>query len=359
MGRGWKILLGIVAVVLVLLGINTLTVDRETKPAGVTEPGGRILRLPGGGLQVVERGPRDASPIVLIHCFTCAINWWDKMMPLLDRTHRVIAVDLLGHGGSEKPSSGYSVPNQADVVAQALGRLGVRDALVVGHSLGGSVAVALAERSPPLVRKLVIIDTPPDHSGSSLGLVAKLGFAPVIGEFFWRVKPDFAVRKGLEVAFAPGFDVPDAFVEDVDRMTFSAYDDSPKESDDYTKEEPLDQRVKETGKPLLVIMGAEEQIVDNPAERLAEYRHGVPGAKTKLIAGAGHSPNVEKPAETAALVLEFANAPTKGVGSSARGGASSQHGSERRQQHRSNSEPNAGAALRNRASGAGGTTTQQ
>ena len=73
----------------------------------------------------------------------------------------------------------------------------------------------------------MIIDTAAEpQDGDSLGFVAKLGFAPVIGEFFWRVKPDFAVKKGLEVAFAPGFDVPDEFVEDVNRMTYSAYDDS-------------------------------------------------------------------------------------------------------------------------------------
>lgn len=56
----------------------------------------------------------------------------------------------------------------------------------------------------------------------------------------------------------------------------------------------------------MVIMGAEEQLIHEPAERLAEYRATVPGTKTKLIGGAGHSPNVEKPAETAALVLGFA-----------------------------------------------------
>ena len=277
MGRGWKILIGVVVVLAVLLGLNALIVDQETKPAGVTEPGGRILKLPGGDLQVVEHGPRNANPIVLIHCFTCAIDWWDKMLPLLDRDHRVVAVDLLGHGGSEKPASGYSIPNQADLVAQALGRLRVRDAEVVGHSLGGGVAVALAQQSPQLVNRIVIVDTPPTHEEGDLGLVAKLGFAPVIGEFFWRFKPDFAVKKGLQVAFAPGFDVPDAFVEDVDGMTFSAYDDSARGFDDYTKEESLDQRVKETGKPLLVMMGAEEQIINDPPDRLAEYRATVPG----------------------------------------------------------------------------------
>lgn len=310
MGRGAKIAIGAVIVLAALLAVNTVVVDSETKEAGVTEPGGRILDLPGGKIEVVERGPRQGSPIVLVHCFSCAINWWDRMMPRLDRTHRVLAVDLLGHGGSEKPTSGYTIPHQADLVAQAMARLGMRNAVVVGHSLGGAVVTALAERSPQLVRKAMIIDTPPSHKGDSLGLVAKLGFAPVIGEFFWRVKPDFAVRKGLEVAFSPGFDVPDTFVEDVDRMTYSSYHDSPEGFDDYSKEEPLDQRMRKSGKPLMVIMGAEEQIVDDPAERLAEYRRTVPGVETRLIAGAGHSPNVEKPALTAALLLAFAKPET-------------------------------------------------
>src|SRR5262245_42741951 len=117
MGRGWKILIGVVVGLVVLLGINALVTDAETKPAEITEPGGRIVSLPGGDLEVVEKGPRNGSPIVLIHCFTCAINWWDGMIPRLARNHRVVAIDLLGHGGSEKPSSGYAIESQADLVA--------------------------------------------------------------------------------------------------------------------------------------------------------------------------------------------------------------------------------------------------
>lgn len=305
MRRGWKILIGALVAIVVLLGVNALVTDNETKGAEVTVPGGRILHLQGGDLQALEKGPRNGSPIVLIHCFSCGINWWDGMMPQLDRSHRVIAVDLLGHDGSEKPTSGYTIPNQADLVAQALAKLGVSHAEVVGHSLGGAVAVGLAERSPGLVERVFIIDTAPTHHEASLGLIANAAFTPIIGEAFWRLKPDFAVRKGLEVAFAPGFDVPDAFVEDVDRMTYSSYHDSPQGSDDYTKEEGLDARMKATGKPLMVIMGAEEQIIEDPAARLAEYRRTYPGTQTRLIQGAGHSPNVEKPAETAALVLAF------------------------------------------------------
>jgi pimeloyl-ACP methyl ester carboxylesterase len=305
MGRGVKIGIGVAVVLVALIVVNAIVVASATERAAVTVPGGRILDLPDGEIQAVEGGPRDAEPIVLIHCFSCAIDWWDEMRPLLEADRRVIAVDLLGHGGSEKPGSGYTPQNQAKLVAQAMEELGVSGAEVVGHSLGGSVAVALAERSPELVERVVIIDTPPDRSRVSLGFIAGLAFQPVIGEALWTIKPDFSVREGLGVAFAPGFDVPDAFVDDVNRMTYSSYDESPSGSEDFTDEKPLDERMRDTGLPLLVIMGAEEQIIDGPAGALAEYRRAYPDAETVLIQGSGHSPNVEKPARTAALLLSF------------------------------------------------------
>jgi pimeloyl-ACP methyl ester carboxylesterase len=305
MGRGWKIGIGVVVALIALLAINALLVDGETKSAAVTVPGGKILDLPGGEIQVADGGLRGGKPIVLIHCFTCGIDWWDGMRPALERRHRVVAVDLLGHDGSEKPSAGYSIENQARLVAQALRTVGVRDAEVVGHSLGGPVSVALAEQSPRLVDRLVLIDSIPDDSYGDVGLVGELPFEPVIGQLLWRVKPDFSIRDGLGVAFAPGFSVPDAFVDDVKRMTYSSYTGSHDAFDSYTGEKALPERGAALGKPLLAIMGAEEQIAQDPRAALAAYRAGDPGAKTRLIAGAGHSPNVEKPAETARLVLQF------------------------------------------------------
>lgn len=307
MGRGWKIALGVVVVLISLLAINTLLVDAETESATVTVPGGQILDLPGGELQAVEGGPRQGSPVVLIHCFTCAIDWWDGMRPALERRHRVLALDLRGHGGSEKPGSGYSIEEQADLVGAALASLDVRQATVVGHSLGGAVAVALAERHPATVGRLVIVDTPPAPEGSDLGFIASLGFVPVIGQAGWRLKTDSLTRDGLEIAFAPGYEVPDAFVADVNRMTYTSYVESAEAFDDYTGPRSLSERYAPTGKPLLVIMGAEEQIVEDPAAALAAYEDAVPGAETRLIAGAGHSPNVEMPALTARLVLQVAN----------------------------------------------------
>jgi pimeloyl-ACP methyl ester carboxylesterase len=318
MGRRAKVALGVVLGVIALLVINALIVDGKTDKAHVTVPGGRILNLPDGELQVLERGPRAAPPIVLLHCFSCAIDWWDGMLPALQRKHRVIAIDLLGHGGSEKPSSGYTPENQARVVAEALERLRVSGATVVGHSLGGAVAVALAQQDPRLVGRVAIVDMPPDNSYGDLGFIAGLAFQPVIGEALWTIKPDFAIRDGLGVAFAPGFDVPDDFVADVKRLTYTAYDESPAGVDAFLAEESLERRMREAGKPLMVLMGAEEQIVDDPSRALRQYAAAVPGAETHLIPNAGHSPNVERPALTAQLLLRFAKEHPKDIGSSVR-----------------------------------------
>jgi pimeloyl-ACP methyl ester carboxylesterase len=306
MGRAWKIGITVAVVAVVALAVNALLVETRTERAAATVPGARILDLPGGEMQIVDRGPREAQPIVLIHCFTCAMDWWDGVLPQLEANHRVIAVDLLGHGGSEKPGSGYTPANQAKLVAEALERLGVSGAEVVGHSLGGAVAVALAEQDPQLVDRVAIVDMPPDNSYGDLGFIAGLAFRPVLGEALWTIKPDFSIRQGLEVAFAPGYQVPDAFVDDVKRMTYTAYDESPAGTDDFLGEESLDQRMAETGLPLLVLMGAEEQIVDDPQRALDQYKSSVPSAQTELVPGAGHSPNVERPEQTAALILAFA-----------------------------------------------------
>jgi pimeloyl-ACP methyl ester carboxylesterase len=305
MAGKWKVVIGVVAAIAVLLAINTLVVEGETAGAVVTVPGGRILHLPGGDMQVLEKGPRHAPPIVLLHCYTCSIAWWQRMIPLLDRDHRVIAIDLRGFGGSEKPGSGYSMEDQAAFVAEALERFGVHGATVVGQSLGGTVATALAEVPGDYVKRLVIIDQAPEERFSKgIGFTAELSTAPVIGPALWRVIPDSAIEDGLEIAFAPGYEVPSEFVDEFNRMTYTSYD-SDGEEGDFMDAEPLDRRIEGTGTPLLAIFGAEDQIYESK-EALAAYAK-VPGAKTALIPGAGHSPNVEKPGRTAALILSFAH----------------------------------------------------
>jgi len=313
-GSRWlKITLGVLAGILVLLLVNALVVTNATKDAYLRDDGAQLVDTSNGTLQVLDQGNRQGSPIVLIHCYTCSMHWWDDLAPLLEGNHRVIRVDLLGHGGSEKPGGGYSMQDQASAVAEALAKLGVVDATVVGHSLGGTVATALAEQSPRLASRVVLIDQAPDDSDTHTSLSEHAGHWPLIGpalERLTQIAPASVVRSQYNQAFAPGFNIsagfenPDQVVDDLRAMTYTAFDHSSDAEVDYTDEKPLDERLAAIRVPLLVIFGTEDQIYD-AQKTLARYA-AVPGSQTHLIEGAGHSPNVEKPDQVAPLILAFA-----------------------------------------------------
>jgi pimeloyl-ACP methyl ester carboxylesterase len=119
------------------------------------------LPLDDGGIHVCQDGPHDAPALLLIHGSASSPRSWDALVPLLTGSHRVIRIDLLGHGRSAKPADrSYALPDQARRVGAALDRLGVEQAVVVGHSSGGAVATALAEQRPDLVTALAFINEP-------------------------------------------------------------------------------------------------------------------------------------------------------------------------------------------------------
>lgn len=151
------------ATVLGLLLTNAVLVDRQTAEAA----GDTVLPLDGGHVRVQQDGPRGAPVLVLIHGLAGSTRWWDRLVPSLT-SYRVIRIDLLGHGQSAKPvGDGYAVTDQGRRVGAALDRLGVKHAMVVGHSTGGWVATALAEQRPELVTALALIDTGPASTPSS------------------------------------------------------------------------------------------------------------------------------------------------------------------------------------------------
>ena len=207
MPRWLKLTLGVVAGLIVLLLLNALVVSNTTKDAYIRDQGATLVDTSTGRLQVLDQGDPKGSPIVLLHCATCSMDWWDRLAPLLGQDHRVIRIDLLGMGGSDKPGSGYSITDQASGVAEALAKLHVVGATVVGHSLGGTVATALAEQSPSLASRIVIIDQSPEDGFEYESLGEHLSLAPVIGQAIARliqIAPKSLIRDQYDQAFAPG-----------------------------------------------------------------------------------------------------------------------------------------------------------
>ncbi len=307
--RRSRILIGVLVVLALLVGLNAFVLERETGKARLDQPGAKLIVTTSGPLQVLDTGPPPGGgegglPLVLIHGSGGAIDWWESLLPQLRPERRVIALDLLGYGGSAKPDSGYSIETQAGLVAQVLDRIGISRTVAVGHSLGGAVATALAQQSPGLVAGVVLLDSAPNQESGGLNLTAKAAMAPIVGPLLWRLAPDAMRRRGLAQAFAPGTEVPSQFVEDLKAMTYPAYRDSGRELARFVRESSLADRLQASGLPLLVIFGEEDQIY--PARESLSAYAGIPGVKTVLITGSGHSPQVEAPEKTAAEILTFA-----------------------------------------------------
>jgi pimeloyl-ACP methyl ester carboxylesterase len=295
------IYLGIVVFVLL---VHTVVTDRETEEAEKSRSG-KIVDLAGGDLHYKDEGDRDDPVIVLLHGFTASQRWWDRVAPELSRRGlRVIRFDLLGHGNSEKPRDGYAPDDQARLVAAALQKLRVGHATVVGHSMGGTVASALVEMEPQLVRKMAVLGTAPRDGFAELPFTGRLATWPVVGELARRLAPDQVIKAGLDSAFADDVEVPDAFVDDFDGMTFSAYDKSRGEADEFLEGKPNSERVAEAGVPLLGIFGSADELVDPEAADV--WAKDVPRARVVKFPGVGHSPHWERPREVVKLLLEFA-----------------------------------------------------
>ena len=316
MRRGARIAIVLLVILAALLAVNTIVLDSETRDAEVTVDGGELAEVGSSvELQYVDHPATGAGdegqPIVLLHCYTCSTAWWDELVPLLNERHRVITVDLIGHGGSEKPSSGYEITAQSTAVAELLNGLGVRGATVAGHSMGGFVATSLAEQASELVDRVVLIGSPSDRGQSDLPFTAKLATTPVIGQAMWRVRLDSLVKSASSEAFAPGLsaeeafpDNPDQVVDDLDDMTYTSFKDSRGEANDFVDDGSPASRLSAIGVPVLAIVGAEDQILD--VEEVIAGFQTVPGARIEEMDGVGHSPNVENPEATAELILPFA-----------------------------------------------------
>ncbi len=119
----------------------------------------RLLR-DGVGLVYEEAGHGSAPPMVLVHGLACDRRYFAPQFQYYQQSRRTIAVDLRGHGESDKPVQAYTMEGLADDLAWLCASLGIERPVVVGHSMGGIVALHLAARHPALPAAVVMVDMP-------------------------------------------------------------------------------------------------------------------------------------------------------------------------------------------------------
>ena len=118
----------------------------------------RQLELDGVALSYEEAGEGE-SPVLLVHGWCCDHTYFAPQFEhFVKKGCRVVAVDLRGHGRSDKPHQPYTMQVFADDIARMCERLGLEKPVVVGHSMGGIIAFDLAARYPNLTSAVVMLD---------------------------------------------------------------------------------------------------------------------------------------------------------------------------------------------------------
>jgi pimeloyl-ACP methyl ester carboxylesterase len=121
------------------------------------DAGYKFAKLDGSRVRYQSHG-QGAKAVVLIHGWTCDASFWDRSVPALSARYRVIAVDLPGHGGSDKPDIAYTQQLFARAVDAVMEKAGVNRAVLMGHSMGAPVARQFVADYPSKVAGLVLVD---------------------------------------------------------------------------------------------------------------------------------------------------------------------------------------------------------
>jgi pimeloyl-ACP methyl ester carboxylesterase len=292
-------------------------------PGAVAPARQRFVSSLGLRLNLVEWGDPDAEPLLLTHGFYDHARSFDTFAPLLAARYRVLALDSRGHGDSDWPDAYAWHADVLDVV-NVLRELG-RPAHLVGHSRGGGLVTDAALLYPAGVRKLVNMDGfgPPPAGWEAEGMRRYEGSAPeLLAAFFdWRrtnvsrrsFRPspsldELAARRRkqnprlslewLRYFAAQGArEVEGGFVWKVD--PYAARGFGP------WRPEWIAPAWRGLAMPVLALWGDQPDAWGLPEPWRSERLSYVPVLETAAVAGAGHFIHIEKPAETAALVLDF------------------------------------------------------
>jgi pimeloyl-ACP methyl ester carboxylesterase len=299
------------------LGIDLATVD-ATGPGGrvtsedveraaealataAAAPRTEVVELADGTkIAALIAGPADATEtIVFLHGLGGSQSTWASVLGYFAENSRIVAVDLPGHGASDKPtpeSTDYTVPALAARIGELVEKMELSPAVLIGHSLGGATALQLALDRPKLVRALALVDSAALGSEISGELLDRIESAPSrdeargLLELFYQDRR-FVLERGIDDMYAartaPGAD------DAVKAIAASAFTR-------HGQNLVLTDRLGELEVPVLVVWGELDRVI--PSTHAVAAAAALPTGWLEIMEGVGHVPQVEAAPAFAAIV---------------------------------------------------------
>lgn len=255
---------------------------------------GQLIEANGTVLHVQEEGHREGPSLVLLHALGTDLRIWDAVLPLLPEALRIVRIDMRGHGLSACPPGPYGMGTLVSDTEGVLDALSIREAAVLGLSIGGMIAQGLAAKRLDLVRALILSNT-----GAKIGTrdqwqeritAAETGGLAALADATlerWFPEPFRTTREALLIRHlflrqpVEGWAGCAAAIAGTDMITPTS------------------------GLRLPTLAIAADRDGSTPPDLVRETAELIPGSRFHLIRGAGHLPCVDAPAAYAEAVVGF------------------------------------------------------
>lgn len=294
---------GLAAAAVVVLAVVALSSGRAPRHA---EPVRTALRVDAGEVTLrVARGGRG-TPVVMLHGYGESLMSWRGVFDRVASVADAIALDLPGFGLSDKPATGYHHHRMAAAVLGVMDSLGLRDAVLVGHSMGGAVALSVAVRAPERVRALILIAPAVSASGWNLPIPsdsartsdwlrrAVASYETIRPRFTGPHDPSWLAESDSALAYTPAADPAYGTALQAVLREFDFDHLSPAQAAGLRM-------------PTLLIWGEFDHTVPTAVGRALAAT--IPEARLEVLRRRLHRPHVEHPADVANLIVGFLRAP--------------------------------------------------
>jgi non-heme chloroperoxidase len=268
-------------------------------PGSINPPAPVVSRIrlqTGVTLEYSESGDQNGTPVIFLHGFTDSRHSFNYLVPALTGNIRSIVITQRGHGQSDKPDSGYSPEDFGDDLEAFMTARGLQKAVIVGHSLGSTIAQSFALRYPSKVNGLVLMGTIPYFKSNP----ALLGFGAQVALLNDPVDHAFASDFRKSTLHLP---IPGSYLDSLINETLKVPSMVWKAVMQGLLEVNYSASLKSINAPVLILYGDKDNFSSITNQQ--QFRSSIPGAQLRVYKGVGHALHWENPGQAGIDISAF------------------------------------------------------